>query len=767
MKMLSDRKEIVLVALLLLVCIVVFFYPFVFQGRVIQANDILYQYLPFSLDAPEGFEKPHNYLLADQPQEFYPLRHFVKEQVLKGTWPRWLPHIFCGHSILNAIQTEMYYLPNVLLLVMPIPVAETLVSMLQLLGAAVGMLLFLRKHDVRLFSSGIGAVAFAFCSYNIVWMNHGHAAVAVMIPWVLWSFELILTSKRLKVPVALCAIITSLVITAGHPNTIINVFFLGGVYLLFRWITLAVEKKCFTTLFLRVLLTGGAVCLGIGLCAILVMPFVESRLSGDFFYGNRPGAALRASPIPFVKGFTPLVFPHAFGSPLTLNDTNFYNFNENSMFVGVTTLAIILITLPWGIRKRLYIFAVIVIALVMLTLLGVNPISYVVRRIPVLRDNHVQRMVLLMLFSMSVAAATGWDAFVSQIKQLKQGHKVWLIGCIIMIVVLMALLLSFNLNAIDYPWTLIVLCLFVGVILLVLAREGSEKWLSGLLSLIIFGELAIAFMHYNPSMPLQDAILKEPDISHYMKETSHNAWFRMTGLDGTFMPNTGVFFGLNDIRGYEVPILKRYIDFSTYAFCEGEWNYELNYWHCESPGFKSPDNRRFHDLLGVRFALHRNENGRVGLIHNPEAYPHAFFLDNGIASIGSIEGDVELIREGYHVVEYPVAKELLSGPHESSVSEESSDVNHVVLDVETDESAILVLSEAPVPGWSVNVDGESNALFPVNVVQQGAIVPAGKHEVVFTFMPSGFAWGLWLSIGCWLFVIGLFVSAMRKGFYTN
>jgi uncharacterized membrane protein YfhO len=59
--------------------------------------------------------------------------------------------------------------------------------------------------------------------------------------------------------------------------------------------------------------------------------------------------------------------------------------------------------------------------------------------------------------------------------------------------------------------------------------------------------------------------------------------------------------------------------------------------------------------------------------------------------------------------------------------------------------ALLVLSDSYYPGWRATVDGRPAEIKAVNGLFRGVVTPAGKHDVVFTFEPTGWRSGLILA----------------------
>ena len=48
-------------------------------------------------------------------------------------------------------------------------------------------------------------------------------------------------------------------------------------------------------------------------------------------------------------------------------------------------------------------------------------------------------------------------------------------------------------------------------------------------------------------------------------------------------------------------------------------------------------------------------------------------------------------------------------------------------------------------------------IYRTNVLVRGVAVPAGEHQVEFTYRPTPWQQGLWLGIAGWLLILGLIV----------
>lgn len=87
----------------------------------------------------------------------------------------------------------------------------------------------------------------------------------------------------------------------------------------------------------------------------------------------------------------------------------------------------------------------------------------------------------------------------------------------------------------------------------------------------------------------------------------------------------------------------------------------------------------------------------------------------------------------------------------------------VVIDVSLPSPKLLVLADEYYPsGWRVHIDGTEGDILRADGVLRGVALPAGDHQVVFTFKPKLFYAGLWTSLISLLLVIGVGVATLVK-----
>jgi uncharacterized membrane protein YfhO len=72
--------------------------------------------------------------------------------------------------------------------------------------------------------------------------------------------------------------------------------------------------------------------------------------------------------------------------------------------------------------------------------------------------------------------------------------------------------------------------------------------------------------------------------------------------------------------------------------------------------------------------------------------------------------------------------------------------NRIAVMVEGAAPGYLVLTDPWYPGWEASIDGVPATLYRANYVFRAVRVPAGRHEVVFTFAPASYYLGRRVSL---------------------
>jgi hypothetical protein len=109
-------------------------------------------------------------------------------------------------------------------------------------------------------------------------------------------------------------------------------------------------------------------------------------------------------------------------------------------------------------------------------------------------------------------------------------------------------------------------------------------------------------------------------------------------------------------------------------------------------------------------------------------------------------GDVITIQAGPGLTEATTPEPVPLRP--AAISHYEPD--RVVIRVDAPSEGWLVLSDRHDPAWAATVDGRETPIHRANVMVRAVRVPAGSHEVVFTYRPPVVAWGIAVTLLGWL-----------------
>ena len=76
--------------------------------------------------------------------------------------------------------------------------------------------------------------------------------------------------------------------------------------------------------------------------------------------------------------------------------------------------------------------------------------------------------------------------------------------------------------------------------------------------------------------------------------------------------------------------------------------------------------------------------------------------------------------------------------------------------VDASAPAVVVIRNAYDPGWRARVDGRSSPVFPADAIDQGVVVPAGRHVIELSYVDPSIRYGL---LGSGLALLALAIGA--------
>ncbi len=161
-----------------------------------------------------------------------------------------------------------------------------------------------------------------------------------------------------------------------------------------------------------------------------------------------------------------------------------------------------------------------------------------------------------------------------------------------------------------------------------------------------------------------------------------------------------------------------------------------------------------HDIALVKNPA--RAKARVYLSRQPQAVNSHVSVERLAASQEFLLGAVDLIE---------TRGEPLPGPNEKGrASMERYDPGKILVRTETPAPAVLILLDAYEAGWRASLeDGQELPIWRANALVRAVAVPAGTHQVTFTYRTPLLAAGAWCSFAGMLICLGLWWSAWRTG----
>lgn len=654
---------------------------------------------------------------------YFHLTHasFIAESFKRGELPLWDPFTYCGRPFAANIQTEVFYPPLVVaVLVSNLTGGAHLLDFLEwevvLHVFLAGVLAFwlLRRLGAGTPAALLGASIYQLGGYFASQAQHmGAVNAAAWLP-LAWLAVLSLGGKAHWRWLAVLAASLAMSALSGLPA--VSVVVIGSSILLALALAVCRVRP------LGVVLSVLVACLwAVLLAAVQLLPTVElSRLSigqyrADWLGtgGGLPLASLVSLVAPNYYGIFDL---HRYSGPW--NPTFLY------LYCSLGGLALALAAAAFSKRREVRAFALLVPVTVLWMLGDSTPawrLLYPLLPAAIRNALHPEFAMPAFILSLAVLAGLGAAQF------LKRPALAWAAVCVVVV---------------DLTWV------------------GSGR-------------------------PMNTARLQdEPGVSRESFEGSREVLARVRGLVNRSFPParidtagasinwpmTAAMIEVPTANGNDPLALARTIQ-ARLALADGErWGAYYEVSRLDSPVL---------DLLNVRYVLTRApldpaRLARAGLLHvaslpgneiyeNPDALPR-FFLVGRLRHARSMEEAAAVPRSSAFD---PRSEAVVEGAAEVSGGGGSVRVlqyspRRVLLEVEAPAPAFLVTSETHYPGWRAFIDDREAPILYTNVAFRGLSVPAGRHRVRFEFAPAVLWRAAALSAAAWAALAWVLMGRRRR-----
>ena len=558
-------------------------------------------------------------------------------------------------------------------------------------------------------------------------------------------------------------------VLAGFPQTSLYIFFFLGCLFLFeaisilrrpdqdRWKKAGVISAKFSFIII----------IGLGLTAIQLFPTIElAPLS------YRAGISYEKSLVGSLtwEQLLTLLVPKFFGASSAegynyWGPAAYWSYWETCIYVGVSSLALILFGLSFVRGKPFFVFLAFLALFTLLVGLGDG---FVLHKLMFSfapgfsKFRNPARITMLFEFACALIAGLGVQSLLSE----KQPQNRWsklspfiLAGSALLLFLLLqggALADMFAFLKRPQIQHFVTSEVTTGLFLALAASAAVLAAIRGLISrevsaivlfVLCFVDLYIfGFNQNNGATDPRDYFGRGESVAARLRDEGKNELFRINSREGGYMildRNQGMIDHVFLLEGY------------TPLAVERVW-----------PPAKNADGQ--YDMLNIKYQIEVDEKRQaMGLRERTGYMPRAYFVEAARVLLNDTEVD-KFMKSPQFDYRRMVA---LEKPPAFSVGDETNrqyvparivsyENEKIVITLSNQRTGILVLSEVFYPGWAAWVDGTEQEILRANGTLRGVALPPGDHKVIFAFVPASFRYGAWVSAGS-LVLLGIVVGGLR------
>jgi hypothetical protein len=605
-----------------------------------------YAYLPDRPEyAPVQF---HGRELFDMVSLYPEAREFSANEVRAGRLPLWQPANFAGAPFAMWPKYSPFELPYY---AAPYPVALAWIAILQAVTVGVGMWFFLsRSVGLSFWPTALASWCAPFIGFITVWHGSLPLGPVLWLPWLLWAINTAVKNPRGFGGVAV-AVVTGLLLLAGHPGMGGLVLLTGGLY--FVWI-LGHDflfggpgvRKSWQAAAWRTAVVAGGWLIGFLIGAPYVLPLLEYGQTGYRIEVRSTGYEER--PPEGLEGLPAVLWPEVNGGETHANTTRISNSSNllegtSGGYAGLLA-ALWLAPLAWRDRSRrsLTIFLVLLAVLSLGWALNVPGIVHVMRSqwMRPLASLSFNRWVFAAADAILILAAIGLESLVASVPTFR---RVWLVPTALVACFGAWCLYRFSTLTPALKQQGFAECFLLGA---VVSLVGLAGWATSLSSSSRIGWLRIGLVCVLPAELFlfawnerrqADMSLYFPPVPILEKLTTLPAG-RIWGV-GCLQPNLNQIAGLEEVRGYDGVDPGKFVRLFDLAV---DHEQSLAYFYARTqvavPAATATDlGARLHpvtDLLNVRYLIFRFQppaflpvvyhEDDYWVTENPHVLPRAF-----------------------------------------------------------------------------------------------------------------------------------------------
>jgi hypothetical protein len=717
----------------------------------------------------------------------WPMYQFAARSLRSGSLPLWNPHLHSGVPFAADNQSGLFYPPNLLTFAFFGPPSYAVMEGLVLFHmwlAAAAMFALLRGLGLGRPAAVLGSLAFGLSDLFVTHVgNLNLNAAAAWLPLLV-----LLTHRALERRSAAWASGTGAVLAvaalAGHGQILLFLGLAVGLYVFYYLVKHSADPSGAHPLgsgWRRAGKTAGlaliVAAVGFGGAALMLMPAYQ--MAGHSGRGHLSYQEATRYSLP-PRSLIGLLAPGFYGR----GPANFWGPWDRVEvgYAGVGTLVLATLSLTASLNRLcrgrtpdtpaqrgdeghhsrfpLAYFGVLIPVAFVLAMGRYTPAYRLAYRVvPTLdRIRAPARLIVLGDFGLAAVASYGLDRLLRDRRWLRRRAK-WvglasvLAGLILLVGALpaaRALPPSDRVPKATRSMTVASGLLALNGVLVTVARVGKGTgWLFPLLlavDLIGLGS-TVEIEPHDPTLGFE-----HHDVVAFLQQDPSQ--FRIESTSGVWQPDAALVHGLYDVGGVYNPL--GLAPYEAYRWATGERGAPL------------------YDLLGVKYVLADkgmppgdarlvpvyDASAQIDVYLNTVALPRALYLTCAqvVSGHGAAWAAIHattfdparvVVLEREQLEDSTGAEECVEEAGGAQVSFAHYGANRVALNVDSQTTGWLVLTDVYYPGWRASVDGMRTPVLRADYTFRAVRVPAGTHQVEMRFVPWTWYVGLALSLLTW------------------